>query len=146
MLGEPTEAEDVLQEVWLTVLRKIAVLNEPQAFRTWLYRIARNHAISRLRKKRRTADLDTVDEAILATDPDPIEDDFVLQQDAASVHQAMHELSSNHREVLTLRFLEQLSYDEIADIVGCSVGTIRSRIHYAKRILKEALIQQNEDE
>lgn len=146
LLGERAESEDVLQEVWLTVLKKIGGLNDPGAFRAWLYRIARNHAVSRLRKKRKTIDLDAIDEFRLASDSETIEDDFVFQYDAASVHRGLGGLSTNHREVLALRFLEQLSYEEIANIVDCSVGTIRSRIHYAKRMLKEAIIQQKEDE
>lgn len=139
LLDEPADADDVLQDVWLSVLRQIGKLKEPRAFRTWLYRIARNHAISRLRKKRKTGNLTQAEEVELVDDVESVDDDVIQQYSAASVHQALGKLGARHRDVLTLRFLEQLSYDEIANIVDCSVGTIRSRIHYAKKKLKEIL-------
>ena len=57
------------------------------------------------------------------------------------IHAALDQLEPTHREVLVLRFLEELSYDEIGQIVGCPVGTVRSRIHYAKARLKLLLEQ-----
>jgi RNA polymerase sigma-70 factor (ECF subfamily) len=59
--------------------------------------------------------------------------------DATRIHAALDRLDSAHREVLVLRFLEELSYDEIGHIVGCPVGTVRSRIHYAKARLQQLL-------
>jgi RNA polymerase sigma-70 factor (ECF subfamily) len=54
-------------------------------------------------------------------------------------------LSAPHREVLTLRFVDELSYEEISEIVGCSLGTVRSRLHYAKKILHRDLLERNND-
>jgi len=61
-------------------------------------------------------------------------------EDAAAIHQALSEISLVHREVLVLHFLEDLSIAEIAGVVGCSEGTVKSRLHYAKRAMKEILI------
>jgi RNA polymerase sigma-70 factor (ECF subfamily) len=60
-------------------------------------------------------------------------------EDAAAIHQALSEIGLKHREVLVLHFLEDLSMAEIAEVVGCSEGTVKSRIHYAKRAMKEIL-------
>ena len=65
------------------------------------------------------------------------EPDEVFKADEAElVHECLDELTQEHREVLVLRFLEEISYDDIADVVGCSVGTVRSRLHDAKKALR----------
>lgn len=135
-------AEDLLQEVWLTVVKKISTLDQPEAFRAWIYRIAHNRAVSRMRRSRRDASLDELPED-LEIDPQSLEADpeILMAFDAAAVHRALGRLSPSHREVLTLRFVGELSYEEIAEIVGCGLGTIRSRIYYAKKSLQRYLVE-----
>lgn len=130
-------AEDVLQDVWITVVRKIATLEDPVAFRAWLYRIARNRAVSRLRRQRITLSWEELPENARDDLSGQAEDDPGIwkAEDAAQLHRTLQQLSISHREVLTLRFVQELSYQEIADVVGCSLGTVRSRIHYAKKRL-----------
>lgn len=139
LIGTSREAdtEDLRQEIWLTVLRKLRSLDEPAAFRTWLYRVARNCAISFLRRQRVEVPLhalDPADEPATAG----VEDDEpgFSAAEAGAVYVALDQLSPNHREVITLRYLGQLSYEQIADVLGCRVGTVRSRIHYAKAALR----------
>jgi RNA polymerase sigma-70 factor (ECF subfamily) len=67
------------------------------------------------------------------------EEPSFAEDDAAAIHQALSEIGFKHREVLVLHFLEDLSMAEIAKVVGCSEGTVKSRIHYAKRAMKEIL-------
>jgi RNA polymerase sigma-70 factor (ECF subfamily) len=67
------------------------------------------------------------------------EEPSFADEDAAAIHQALSEIGLRHREVLVLHFLEDLSVAEIAKVVGCSEGTVKSRIHYAKRAMKEIL-------
>jgi RNA polymerase sigma-70 factor (ECF subfamily) len=74
-------------------------------------------------------------EAFQDTDEEPV----FNAEDAAQVHAALDELAPEHREVLVLRFLEDMSYENIAQAIGCQIGTIRSRLHYAKRALRRAL-------
>ena len=130
------DAEDALQDVWLDVVRHLPKLAEPQALVAWLYRIARDHAYGRLRKARRL-EL-PLDEAQLVEAAADERDEF-SPDDAARIHAALDELPPQHREVLVLRFLEEMSYEQIARVVGCQLGTVRSRIHYAKQALKESL-------
>lgn len=144
-MDSTADAEDVLQEVWVTVVRKIARLEEPQAFRAWLFRIAHGHAVSRLRRKRREVTLgsdmtEQVFSAMAAPENDASE--ALADYDEDAVHEALAELSAPHREVLSLRYFEGFTYEEIAGIVGCGLGTVRSRLHYAKAALQRELISR----
>jgi RNA polymerase sigma-70 factor (ECF subfamily) len=66
------------------------------------------------------------------------------EEDAAMVHLALDEISPNHREVLVLKFMEDLSYEEMARITGCDVGTVRSRLFYAKQALRKAMERRSQ--
>ena len=131
-------ADDVQQEVWLTVYRRLRELANPAAFRTWLFRVTRHRALDHLRRERRhdafLADVAAASPAVVAPDED--ETISLSGTDAAA---AMAALSPAHREVLVLRYQDDLSYTEIAVVVGCSVGTVRSRLHHAKARLAELL-------
>ncbi len=134
MVGEDHAADDLLQEVWLDVYRGVARLADPGAFPAWLYRIARNRTLAELRKRRHP--LSSLEGIDLAEEEE--EDDFSAE-DAERVHAALGRLAPEHREVLLLRFVEAMTYEEIADITGCQLGTVRSRIHYAKRALRRVM-------
>ena len=125
---------DVLQEVWITVFRRINSLRSPAAFKTWLYQIAHDRAIDLLRRQRREAEFYAEREQDAETETPSETDTF---DNAELVHRALEELSLPHREVLTLRFLEGLEIAEIAEIVRCNLGTAKSRLHYAKQVLQQ---------
>jgi len=134
MLGSEQSAEDALQEVWLDAFRGLPRLIEPGAFAAWIYRLARDRAFRELRRRRSFLSLeefDVVDEA-------RGEDQFSTE-DAARIHHALGALLPEHREVLLLRFIESMTYQQIAGIVGCELGTVRSRLHYAKRALRRII-------
>ncbi len=133
-------ADDVLQDVWLDVLRQLPRLKDPQALAAWLYRIARDRAFGRLRRSRQNEPLD---EASVA---DAEREEPFSPEDAARIHAALDQLPAEQREVLVLRFLEDMSYEQIASIVGCQLGTVRSRIHYGKQALRRILEQEPNDE
>ena len=136
LLRDEDQALDVLQEVWLRALRGVPRLEEPRALRPWLYRVAHGLAVDRVRREvsRERA------EKTWAEIPEEEETSFDAE-DAAAVHRALDELDARHRAVLVLHFLEGLGLAEIASIVGCPEGTVKSRLHYAKRALKEALLR-----
>jgi RNA polymerase sigma-70 factor (ECF subfamily) len=137
-------AEDVQQEVWLAVYRGLASLADPRAFRTWLYRTTRHRAVDFLRRRRRERELvadvaaDAVAEGV-ATDPDDDPGTSPDALDAGALRDALTTLPPVQREVLVLRYQDGLSYAEIALVVGCSVGTVRSRLHHAKRRLHDVI-------
>jgi len=135
LLASTDGADDALQDVWLDVFRHLPRLADPQALVAWLYRIARDRAFGRLRK---TRIVEPIDESQIIDAATADEAEFV-PEDAARIHAALDQIPAEQREVLVLRFLEDMSYDQIARVVGCQLGTVRSRIHYGKQALRRVL-------
>ena len=127
--------DDTLQDIWLTVFKKIDKLKDVRSFNVWLYRIARNKVYDRFRRKDRYVPLPEDDEFPVSGSAEPVFD----ANDAEKLHIALNKLKPYHREVLTLSFIEQMPYQSIADVVGCSIGTVRSRIFYAKQSLRKEM-------
>lgn len=135
--GDEHGAFDVMQEVWLAVFRRLASLESPEAFRVWLYKIAHDASVDHLRRSlRQPAPL--IDEALVCDELDGWNELEALEN-AELVHRTLEQLSPPHREVLTLRFLEGMEVSEIAKVIGCAVGTAKSRLHYAKRALRQQI-------
>lgn len=137
--SEDVDTNDVLQDVWLSVFKKIHKLKDTQNFAVWLYRIARNRVYDGFRRKERFVRLTEEEEIPVSGGIEPAFD----AKDAEKLHRALNELKPYHREVLTLSFIEQMPYQSIADVVGCSIGTVRSRIFYAKQSLRKEMERQN---
>ncbi|MFQ5503581.1 MAG: sigma-70 family RNA polymerase sigma factor [Planctomycetota bacterium] len=143
---DPLEAEDVTQEVFLKLYRKLDGFQWDSAFYTWLYRIAVNTAVDYMGKTRRRPVQLSGDVTELGGRPDgetaSSPDAALLRQERAMVtHRILEELPEPYRTVLTLREFEDLSYLEIAEVLGCSLGTVESRLFRARarfrRILEE---------
>ncbi len=132
--ANPETVEDIFQDTWLTVIRRIHTLKKIDAFSTWLYRIARNKVYQQFRRKRKLSELN---ENIAV--PNDTENDVFSTEDAAKIHKCLKELLPEYREVLMLRFLEQMSYEQISQVINCRLGTVKSRIHYAKLALKKEM-------
>jgi RNA polymerase sigma-70 factor, ECF subfamily len=143
LIGSTDESEDAVQDIWVLVYRKLSTLRAPAAFRGWLYRIAHDVSISHIRRAARTPQA-LFDET---GDSDVIEcwDEFEAMDNADLVHRTLESLSHEHREVLTLRFLEQMEIEEIAAVVECAAGTVKSRLHYAKAALRKQIEEQIND-
>lgn len=133
--GNQDSGLDVLQEVWIKAFRGISKLKDPGALRSWLYSITHGIAVDRIRRNtaRERAEQVELEDFQEADEPS------FAAEDAAAIHRALSELGLKHREVLVLHFLDDLSIAEIAKVVGCSEGTVKSRIHYAKQAMKEIL-------
>jgi len=130
-------AEDLQQEVWLTVYRSIATLANPRAFRTWLFRITRHRVLDWLRRGRREREL--LDEVVREL---PGEAETATEEISEEMLNALEALPPAQREVCLLRYRDGLSYAEIALVTGGSVGTVRSRLHYARQRLRELILQR----
>jgi RNA polymerase sigma-70 factor (ECF subfamily) len=143
-IGNATEAEDVVQEAFVQAYLKLDTFQRTSAFYTWLYRIAFNTAVSRQRRKRITT---SVDNAREQTGEEPIDrgesPDIPLerQETIGQVQAALASLSDEHREILVLREMEDLEYEEIGDTLQINVGTVRSRLHRARQALREKLLE-----
>src|ERR1039458_5801884 len=125
LTGNTDSALDVLQEVWIKAFRGIRKLKNPGSLRSWLYSITHGIAVDRIRKNysREQAEKVQFEELEEAAEPS------FAQEDAAAIHRALSQIGLRHREVLVLHFLEDLSLAEIAAVVGCSEGTVRSEEH-----------------
>jgi len=135
LLSDEHLAFDVLQEVWGAAFRGMRNLKEPRALRPWLYRIAHGIVVDRIRHEtsRERAEQAWAEQAQAGEEPG------FDANDAAAIHRALDEIDARHREVLVLHFLDNLSVAEIASVIGCPEGTVKSRIHNAKKVLKEVL-------
>ena len=127
--------DDTLQDIWIKTVREIGSLKDPQAFVAWLYAIARRqvYGIARVR----VPFVQLTDEHLqqVTEQDEPVFTD----EDATGIHEALGELNAKHREILTLSFLEDLSHQQIAEILGLKPGTVKSRIYYAKQSLRKEL-------
>ena len=134
LMRDEQGAFDVLQVIWLSVHRRIRNLRSPDAFRPWVYRIAHDCAVTELRRrgKRLEVSIDSQTETLPHEKPS---EDYVFDQ-IELVHRGLKELSFEHRRVLTLKFLEDMSIEQIAEVVGAQPGTVKSRLHYAKAALR----------
>jgi RNA polymerase sigma-70 factor (ECF subfamily) len=132
---------DVLQQIWLAVFRNIHRLRDAKKFRPWIYRIAHGKAVSQIRHEKAVEKLNKG----LAEQSHRWNEEVEWEpENAARVHVLLGKMNQIHREVLTLHFLEDMRYDEIAQVAGCSVGTVKSRIHHAKRMLR-SLMESNDN-
>lgn len=134
LVGNSETTEELFQETWLTVIRKIHTLRNASTFPAWLYRIARNNVYQQFRDKRQLSEIDENIQAADITD-----DDISLPDDISKLHKCLDRLSPEHKEVLMLRFLEQMSYQQMTEVLGRNLGTVRSRVHYAKMALKKEM-------
>ena len=151
VLRNAEDALDVVQDAFIKAHKYLDKFEGNSSFYTWLYRIVMNLAIDHLRKHRRVKpvelDESRVQEAgdadnallprILGSNPTRA---LMDKQIRARIDQALEELSENHRAVLVMRELEGLSYEEMAQAMGCSKGTIMSRLFHARKNMQKRLI------
>ncbi|TCC32053.1 sigma-70 family RNA polymerase sigma factor [Kribbella speibonae] len=128
MLGQADLADDVSQEVWLAVVRGLPRLKEPERFAAWLFTIARRSVVNQLRQRYAEQPHVDVDE-----EPDPA--DHVVER--IDVRRLLGGVPVMEREVLVLFHLEDLSLEECAEVLGVPVGTVKSRLYRARRLLRE---------
>ena len=143
-----TDADDVMQETFIKVYRSIRTFRKDAAFETWLYRIAVNEALNfvKRRERQRESTLETASEAeyeaITRYRTQMDNDPHVHAEKAELRHhvtEAVNNLSLKHRTVVILHEFEGLTHAEIASILNCSEGTVRSRLHYARKKLRTLL-------
>jgi len=144
LVDNPEDAADVVQDAFLNAFQSLHSFKGDAEFFTWLYRIAFNTAISLKRKKRATVSLEAAgpDGGIDPDDPSEyVKPGLALErsEDERQLQDAMVRLSHEHREVLVLKDIEGMRYEDIAEILKVPIGTIRSRLHRARLELRELL-------
>lgn len=139
----PDSAEDVTQEAFLAAWRALPEFRGDCRFSTWLYRLVSNAAIDCLRREKKYRDTGDVDDLELP-DGGPSPQEQAERSDTRdAVRRALDRLSPEHRQVLLLRFMQELDYGEIARALNVSEGTVKSRINRAKSKLREVLAAGN---
>jgi RNA polymerase sigma factor (sigma-70 family) len=135
MTQDGVVSEDLVQEVFLRILRYRQSYRPGTAFRTWMYQIARNTRLDQVRKVR--------PETTLASEPvaASLSDSAQQQQEAAMLQLALMQLPEDKREILVLSRFQELQYDEIARLLGCEVGAVKVRVHRALQQLREVFLQ-----
>lgn len=133
------EADDLQQEVWLAVYRHLGALSNPGAFRTWLYQTTRHRALDFLRRGSREQRL--LLDAMTEADPRGPEDPTTAGSGLAEfeLREVADRLPPAQRELLLLRYQDDLSYAEIALVLGCPIGTVKSRLHLAHQRVQQLL-------
>ncbi len=151
MLGDTAEASDVVQEIFLKVFRNIGGFKGEAALKTWIFKIAFSEILNRLRwwKRRYRHATVSLDESpngtatsygVADSGPNP-EQILQSKEQEAAIQQALRKLSSEHRSIIVLRDIEGFSYNEIADVLGVSIGTVKSRLARARADLKKSLMR-----
>lgn len=139
IVGSADEAEDVAQQVFVKAWQALETFQPGGSLGSWLYRITVNAAIDATRKRRPQVALDDI--APPRSDQH-IERSVLDAEEAERVRRAVRNLPPASRAALVLREYEQLSYAEIAEVLNVPIGTVMSRLHYARQSLKEALSSQ----
>lgn len=149
MLGNRAEAEDVAQEVFISVFKTIETFREEAKFSTWLYRVTVNHCKNRIKylARRHDRDRDELDEnaheanGAAGAPQRQLLPDRALEgaQLEVLLQEAIAKLDDDHRVVVVLRDVEDLSIDEICEITGLPDGTVKSRLHRARQVLRKRL-------
>jgi RNA polymerase sigma-70 factor (ECF subfamily) len=142
MCGDANLAEDAAQEAFIRAWKHLPNYRPQSPFRNWVYRIANNAALDVLRRRRETVNVDELPIASSNTGPEATVE---KEERAVRVRQAVLELPEASRAVLILREYEGLSYKEIADTLGIPIGTVMSRLNYARTRLRESLAPCLED-
>ena len=138
------------QEAFIRAWRGLHRYKQEAAFSTWLYRLAANVCIDHLRrqKRRQTVSLTAEEETseLDIQDPSPTPEERILQkQEQSDVEKAMNRLNDNHRLILALRVMDNLSYEQIAEITGLKVGTVKSRLARAREQMRRYIEEEKHE-
>ena len=143
MTGNVAEAEDLTQEVFIQLHRKIGSFRGEAAFTTWLHRLTVNQVLMHFRKRSVRSELTTDDgEMPDSIDPETINPEAMPIVDRIGLESAISQLPNGYRTVFVLHDVEGYEHEEIARLLGCSAGTSKSQLHKARLKLRRLLLQR----
>ena len=137
LVGTHALAEDILQEVFLLIYRKLIWLREPELFRPWVYRIATREAFKHLKRERRWSDK-AVEEEVLADLPAPVSESCAPEL-LAQLPQLVAQISPASRAVIVLHYLHEMPLGDVAAVLGVALGTVKSRLAYGLDSLRKQM-------
>lgn len=141
MCGNAYDADEAAQEAFVAAWRALPNFRGDAKFSTWLYRLTTNAAIDVMRREKRHQTVGDGEMMELADDADSPQETVERTEQQEAVQKALSTLSEEYREVLLLRYMEELDYAEIAEVLQLPSGTVKSRINRAKAALKTALLK-----
>lgn len=142
LLGHREDAQDTTQDVFLSVWQNIHKFQFRSRFSTWLYKIVKNKCLNVIdQKKRRKTDPMEIDDTQPWVPLDTVtpEQEVLRTEQTEILHAALGKLKESYRTILILRELRELSYEEIAEILNCTLGRVKSRLHEARKALRQEL-------
>ena len=142
MLGHHEDAEDAAHDAFLSVWQNIDSFKFRSRFSTWLYRIVKNKCLNVIdqRKRRKTDPMDIDDsQPWVPLDNATPEQEVLRTEQSEILHAALDRLKESYRTILILRELRELSYEEIAEVLNCTLGRVKSRLHEARKALRQEL-------
>lgn len=139
MLGDPTEAEDAAQEVFVRAWNQLHTFQLDRRFSTWLLSIASHYCIDLLRRRKPYAPLDDVALFVPSDDPQP-EELALRTEQSEMVQRLLNTLPDKYRSVTVLRYYNDLSYDEIAKATGLTESAVKTQLHRARKMLADQLV------
>ena len=148
MFGNSQDAEDIAQEVCIKIYNKIRLYNKKSRFYTWIYRITVNTCIDEIRKKSNSTQFIYIDERLDNDDSEvekqykdekelTPEQKYIKKEEEIDIMQKIGKLEPEYRIVIILKYIKDLDYEEIAESLECSLGTVKSRLNRAKKKLYE---------
>jgi RNA polymerase sigma-70 factor (ECF subfamily) len=142
LVSEGALAEDILQEVFIHIYRKLRWLREPELFRPWSYRIASREAFRRLKRERRWQE-QVRDEAVLEALPTDASEEKFEAELIEYLPEFIARVSPASRAVLILHYFHEMSLGEVADVLGIALGTVKSRLAYGLESLRRTIKEQS---
>jgi RNA polymerase sigma-70 factor (ECF subfamily) len=142
--GDTASAEDITQDVFVRLFTRIGQFRRESEFATWLYRLVANACLDERRRRRRFVLGDVAGEAAEQAAGQGDEEPFLQFEIADTVKEAIAELSPKLRVTVLLKYFEELSYEEMASALGCSTGTVASRLNRSHKILARKLAHLRE--
>lgn len=147
MLNNRQEAEDVVQEAFLRVYNNLERYNDTMKFSTWIYRIATNLCIDRLRKRKPVYSLDAESSdyegldgySMIPSDDRTPESELLLSETQRIIHEAIDTLPPKYKTVMILRYINELSLQEVGEVLNMPVTTIKTRVHRGREYLRKKL-------
>ncbi len=142
IVGDPAEANEVMQETFLSALRALPSYQEKKSLKAWLYTIALNHSRSHLRKRKIIERLQSTLTSIFRIEiekQDSPEEAMIQNEKEIAIWRSLNRLDDRHRIVVILRYFQELPVSEISEILSVNEGTIHSRLHTARERLRDSL-------
>lgn len=138
LVGNDRDSEDIMQEVFLKVYHALGTFRGSSQFSTWLYRISVNTTYDFLRKRKHMTVHEDISKAQAVVD-ETSQQALSVKEKKEEVQKALESIPLHYRSAVVLKDIEGLGYAEIARVLGCSIGTVESRIHRARQLLKTKL-------